>query len=646
MSTNTRQPIRVLVVDDEQAVREAYQQILGDGIPSADRVALQDMRSRLFRKPEDPVPPTAPPLNVTRFRLDCCDGAETAVDACRAACIEGKPYAVVFLDMRMPPGRDGVWAAEQIRAIDRDIEIVICTAFSDIDPATVSERVPPADKFFYLQKPFHPHEVRQLALALGQKWSAEQRIHRLAYYDGLTGLPNRALFQEQLSASIESAKKQGHKLAILYFDLDNFKRINDTLGHGVGDELLRALASRLSATVRRDDVAGDAFESADAQAHLARLGGDEFVVLVNNIDSPEDAGVIASRIEMALQQSIQLATHEVFVTSSIGIAIYPADGTDMDTLFRNADLAMYFAKRQGLAQIAYFNETMSADGLHRLTLEAKLRDALKLNEFVLQYQPQFDLSTGAIQGFEALLRWSNAELGPISPKEFIPVAEATGLILPIGEWVLRTACRQMKEWHDAGLASDARVSVNISGLQFAQRTFPDFVATAIRESGLPPKCLELEITESLVMHDEDWARQTLAKLKALGAMVVIDDFGTGYSSLSRLSELSVDRLKIDQSFVKGMQSNGESRALVSAIIKMAEALGVGVVAEGVEDFTQLLLLQDDKCGAAQGFLLGRPLTVADAEALMRGLAATQELGRTARLHKTIEWPQTAKKGPG
>jgi EAL domain-containing protein (putative c-di-GMP-specific phosphodiesterase class I) len=259
---------------------------------------------------------------------------------------------------------------------------------------------------------------------------------------------------------------------------------------------------------------------------------------------------------------------------------------------------------------------------------------------MLHYQPQFDLSTGAIQGFEALLRWSNAELGPVSPKEFVPVAETTGLILPIGDWVLRAACAQMKAWRDAGLANGMRIAVNVSGLQFAQHNFTESVAAAIHESGLPPACVELEITESMVMRDEDWANATLAKLKALGVLVAIDDFGTGYSSLSRLRELSVDRLKIDQSFVKGMQSNGENRALVSAIINMARALGVGVIAEGVEDFAQLLQLQDEKCGAAQGFLLGRPAAAVDAEALMRGLAETRDMGRTARLHKTIEWPQT------
>jgi diguanylate cyclase (GGDEF)-like protein len=639
--TPIRNPIRILVVDDEQPVRDAYQQILGDAVPSSDRTALDDMRSRLFRKPEEPLPPVTPPAILTRFRLDCCNGAEAAVEACRAACIAGDPYAVVFLDMRMPPGHDGFWAAEQIRALDRDIEIVLCTAFSDADPAALSERVPPADKIFYLQKPFHPHEVRQLAIALGQKWSAERRITRLAYYDGLTGLPNRALFQEQLSRSIETAKAMDRRLAILYFDLDNFKRINDTLGHDVGDELLRVLADRLSAVVRSDDLVGRATDPAGSQPYLARLGGDEFVVLVDNIAAPEDAGAVASRIEVALQKPIHLSMHEVFVTTSIGIAMYPGDGTDINTLFRNADLAMYFAKRRGLAQVAYFNETMNADGLHRLTLEAKLRDALRLNEFTLHYQPQFDLATGAIQGFEALLRWSNADLGPVSPVEFIPVAETTGLILPIGEWVLRTACGQMRAWRDAGLAGDARMSVNVSGMQFAQRNFADFVAEVIDESGLPPACLELEITESMLMRDEHFVDETLAKLKALGVQLAIDDFGTGYSSLSRLRELSVDRLKIDKSFVKGLQSESENHALVSGIIKMAEALGLEVVAEGVEDFAQLLLLQDKKCDAAQGFLLGKPLSVPDVEAMLKGLTETREMGRTARLQKTIDWPQAA-----
>jgi EAL domain-containing protein (putative c-di-GMP-specific phosphodiesterase class I) len=295
---------------------------------------------------------------------------------------------------------------------------------------------------------------------------------------------------------------------------------------------------------------------------------------------------------------------------------------------------MYFAKRQGPGQIAYFNENMSAGELKRLTLEGKLRDALKSNEFTLHYQPQFDLSTGIISGFEALLRWFNADLGFVPPVDFIPVAEETGLILPIGEWVLRTACSQMKAWHDAGLPH-VHVAVNVSSQQFGQRNFPDLVATVLRDTGLAPEFLELEITESLVMQDEAWARQALAQIKASGVLLAIDDFGTGYSSLSRLRGFSVDRLKIDRTFVRDLHVNEGDRVLVSAIIKMAHTLGLGVVAEGVEEFGQLLHLQEEKCNEAQGYLFSKPLPAAEAMALLLRASQCQDSGRTSRLRAVI-----------
>jgi diguanylate cyclase (GGDEF)-like protein len=637
MPPNSRQPIRVLVVDDEAPVREAYRQILSEAIPSADRTALQDVRARLFPKRAGDDPHTTPQPRTSQFMPDFCDGAEAAIEACKAALAEKKAYSVVFLDMRMPPGPDGVWAAEQIRALDRDVEIVICTAFSDVDPAAISARVPPEDKLFYLQKPFHPHEVRQMALALGQKWTAERRITRLAFYDGLTGLPNRASFVEELAATIEAAKADGSKFAVLYFDLDNFKRINDTLGHGVGDELLRAMADRLSGLFRQADVIGRPTLSGPRAEHLARLGGDEFVVLVKNLGTPEDAGVIAQRVVDALLEPMQLSLHQILVTPSVGLAIYPTHGTDVETLFRNADLAMYFAKRQGPAQVEFFSQGMTSNGLSRLTLENKLHDALRLNEFTLQYQPQFDLPTGGVSGFEALLRWTNAELGSVPPAEFIPIAEETGTILPIGEWVLRTACVQMQSWRNQGL-TDGRISVNVSGSQFAQRNFPSVVAAVLEESGLPPSCLELEVTESMVMRDEDRARRAFTELKKLGVLIAIDDFGTGYSSLTRLREFAVDRLKIDQSFVSDMQTNPENSALVCAIIKMAQALNVSVVAEGVEDLAQLVHLQDEQCDTAQGYLLGHPLPPSEIEALLQRLLGMQEASRTKRLQRVIEGP--------
>jgi diguanylate cyclase (GGDEF)-like protein len=630
MKTPSRQPIRVLIVDDEQSVRESYRKVLMNPVASADRSERLDMRARLFQKTGNARPVQASP--VTGFDALFCDGAEAAVEAVRDACALRRPFAVAFLDMRMPPGPDGLWAAERIRELDPEIEIVACTAYADVDPGVISQRVPPEDKLFYLQKPFHPHEVRQIAIALGLKWSAERRITRLAYYDGLTGLPNRAHFQEQLSAALETAQEKGTKLAVIYLDLDNFKRINDTLGHGVGDELLTLMAKRLTDVCHVGAHAGDTAANHHPSSAVARLGGDEFVVLLTDVQGPDEACGVAGRVINALSQPMRLSAHEILVTPSAGIALYPADGIDAEMLCRNADLAMYFSKRQGAGQYALYQETMNARGLQRLTIEAQLRNALARNELSLHYQPQVDLGSGLVSGLEALLRWTNVELGSVSPVDFIPIAEETGLILPIGEWVLRTACSQAKAWHDEGLKA-GHVAVNVSSTQLAQRNFVSIVATVLRETGLPPELLELEITESLVMQDEASAERIFAELKQLGVSIAIDDFGTGYSNFGRLRELSVDRLKIDRSFVNRMHSDPDDHALVSAMIKMAQTIGIGVVAEGVEDFSQLLHLQDERCNHAQGFLLSRPLPAAEARKFLQRLAACQETSRTVRLRK-------------
>ncbi len=633
MPKSKRRIIRVLVADDEASVRDAYAGILcnRNAGPAAD--ARTDLKSRLFPQLEARrTPATASPAE---FQLTCCESSESAVEAVRVACAEEQPYAVVFLDMRMPPGPDGAWAAERIRALDAEIEIVICTAFSDVDPAVINERVPPEEKLFYLQKPFHPHELRQMAVALGCKWAAERRVARLAYVDGLTGLPNRTCFRQELALAIESALEHGRKLGVLYLDLDNFKRVNDTLGHGVGDELLRMVAERLRLAVRHDDIVGPLDGAGKAKRSMARLGGDEFIILLRDIDAATDVAAVAERLLRSLRQPMQLESHQVLVSPSIGIAIFPTDGGDVQTLFRNADLAMYFAKRQGPGRVAFFEESMSAGGLKRLTLEAKLRDALARDEFTLHFQPQFDIASGRVSGVEALLRWSTPDLGSVPPLEFIPVAEETGLIVPIGEWVLRSACRQMQAWRAVGL-DIAHVAVNVSALQFGQQSFPAFVEQVLQETGLPPHCLELEITESLVMQDEGWARAALDALRATGVSLSIDDFGTGYSSLSRLRDFSFDRLKIDRAFVQDLQSNSEDRVLVTAIIKMAQTLGMSVVAEGVEQFDQLLHLQDEKCNEVQGFLLSRPLPAAEAEALIRRVGDSLEPVGPGRLEQLMK----------
>jgi diguanylate cyclase (GGDEF)-like protein len=634
-------PIRVLVADDEEIVRDAYRQTLVDGDVSKDLAAFRDLRVRLFVKPigDTGVLPRLGSVRPKPFDPTFCDGAEDAVAAVREAIAEGRPYAVVFLDMRMPPGADGIWAAGRIRELDPAVEIVICTAYSDTDPGQIGSVVPPEEKISYLQKPFHPHEIRQMTISLASKWRAEHRIVQLAYFDTLTGLPNREQSRNQLRTSITAAAAQEGKLAVLYLDLDNFKRVNDTLGHAAGDELLCVVADRLRGSLRATDIVGVDGDGehkgrARGEGHIARLGGDEFIVILPQLGEAAEIAVVASRLISCLQMPISLSTHSLVVTPSIGIAIYPADGTDVDTLLRNADLAMYFAKRGGPGNYAYFDASMNAKALRRFTVEGKLRGALERGEFALHYQPQFEVRTGALVGMEALLRWTNADLGPISPVDFIPIAEETGLILEIGEWVLRRACKQAKAWVDEGLPP-IRMAVNVSGQQFMLQNFRDTVATILAETGMDPNFLELEITESVVMKDEAWTEQALADLKALGVSLAIDDFGTGYSSFGRLRRFAVDRLKIDRSFVTSLLECSDDRAIAAGIIAMSRSLRINVTAEGVENFPQLMFLQEHECQEAQGFLFSRALPPTEARGLLYRAAEAGGASRTARLRSII-----------
>ena len=626
MADPKRLPIRVLFVDDEADIRDAYLQSLRQPDATTSRTELRDLQARLFNKAKGNPSPATPPARSATFDPAFCDQAEAAVVAVEQALAQNQPFAVVFMDMRMPPGKDGVWAAARIRELDPAVEIVICTAYSDVDPSAIGGVVPPEEKLSYLQKPFHSHEVRQMTIALGSKWRAERRIVRLAYFDSLTGLPNREQSNSRLVSAVASATERKRTLAVLYLDLDNFKRVNDTLGHAVGDELLCLVATRLRNALRSGDMVGTEPLGHARPGDLARLGGDEFMALLPDLRDADDAGTVAARLIGALREPMQLATTSLVVTPSVGIAVFPRDGTDAETLLRNADLAMYFAKRKCPGTFAFFDGPMNAAALHRVTIEDRLRGALERNELALEYQPQFDVRTGGISGMEALLRWTSDELGSVPPTEFIPVADETGLILTIGEWVLRAACRQAKAWHDEGL-SVGRMAVNVSGKQFAQVEFPDQVAAIVRETGLDPSMLELEITESVVMADEPWAAKALNQLKAIGVLLAIDDFGTGYSSFSRLRHLAVDRLKIDRSFVACINECSTDRAIAAAIIAMSRALRINVTAEGVESFPQLLFLQEQECQDAQGFLLSKALPVDDAHRLLRRVA---EVGAGSR----------------
>jgi diguanylate cyclase (GGDEF)-like protein len=636
MTDETRPPIRVLVVDDEEAVRSAYREILCETGRVREGAALRELRSRLFGKYGNASAKTPTARTGSPFEVVFADQAESAVVEVRQALAQNNPFAVVFLDMRMPPGKDGVWAAARIRELDPAAEIVVCTAYSDVDPAEISAIVPPEEKLSYLQKPFHPREVRQIAIALASKWQAERRIVRLAYFDTLTGLPNREQSRSRLAGALEMARERGYMLAVLYLDLDNFKRVNDTLGHAAGDELLRIVASRLQEACRASTPAGGESSLSDltsadlTSAELARLGGDEFLVVLPNIADSGIATLAAERLLRTVREPISIGSNSLVVTPSIGIAIHPGHGADAPSLLRNADLAMYFAKRKNPGSYAVFDGPMNVAALQRFTIEEQLRGALERDELSLMYQPQFDVRTGAVAGMEALLRWKSATLGQVPPSEFIPVAEETGLILSIGDWVLRSACTQAKSWHDRGLPV-RRMAVNVSGRQFTLPEFPARVAAILKETGLRASQLELEITESVVMSDERWAERALRELKQLGVTLAIDDFGIGYSSLARLRQLAVDRLKIDRSFVMRINDCHDDRAIAAAIIAMARSLRIDVTAEGVESLPQLMFLQEQECQEAQGFLLSRPLLTADADSLLRRLADADAGSRSQRL---------------
>ena len=446
---------------------------------------------------------------------------------------------------------------------------------------------------------------------------AQDKILHLARFDSLTGLANRSVFRERVELAMQRAQRHGHLGAVLFLDLDNFKRINDTFGHSIGDELLKEVASRLSNVVRcSDNINKTKLYGATDQNLISRFGGDEFTVLLSEIEQVKDAENIAKRILEAIGLSINLSGYEVVITPSIGIAIFPHHGGDVDSLLKNVDAAMYYVKRAGKNGYELFVKSMNVAAKRRLELESCLRRAIDDNELSINYQPQVELKTRRIVGAEALLRWNSAELGMVSPAEFIPIAEETGLISAIGEWVLREACRQVKKWRDDGLP-EIRIAVNLSVRQFAKQNFEQLVSQVLSDTGLPVDCLELEITENMLMDDVEGSVETLHKLKALGVYLSIDDFGTGYSSLSYLKRFPIDKLKIDRSFIINVTTDPGDAAVTQAIIGVAHNLGLRVTAEGVEEASQLEFLRLHNCEEVQGYYFSRPLIVGDMEHLLR-----------------------------
>ncbi len=426
---------------------------------------------------------------------------------------------------------------------------------------------------------------------------SESLINHMAYHDALTNLPNRILLQDRLEVAIMQAKRNEHMVAVMLLDLDRFKTINDTLGHHMGDLLLKAVAERLTRCMRESNT-------------IVRMGGDEFIVVVPDLAHAKNAAIVAQKILDVLYQPFQIEGYEIHTTTSIGVSIYPVDADDVSMLIKKADTAMYHAKEQGRNTFEFYMESMNSNNFERMMLENSLRKALERGELSIYYQPQVDMDTEQIIGVEALVRWKHPDLGMIYPSKFIPIAEETGFIIPIGEWVLTTACTQAKAWHNAGFPT-LRVSVNLSARQIKQQNLVGMVAGVLKETGLDPKYLELEITESIVMHNIESSLKVLCELKELGIRLSIDDFGMGYSSLSYLRRFSIDTIKIDQSFVRDITTNQDDAAIVTAIIAIAESLKLKVIAEGVENKEQLAFLHQICCNEIQGYIYSHPLSAVD-----------------------------------
>ncbi|UQV45058.1 EAL domain-containing protein [Janthinobacterium lividum] len=451
-------------------------------------------------------------------------------------------------------------------------------------------------------------EVLGLVRDISERKRTEEQIRRLAYCDSLTGIPNRQAFLETLERELLRSKEHDKKFAVLFMDLDAFKRINDTLGHDVGDHLLKVVSERLRETIRPSDLvlrAEHEFEAASGGSNLARLGGDEFTILIPDLERVEDALNVAHRVKEAMRRPFMIEGHEIFVTASIGISLYPEDGEDCNSLLKYADTAMYHAKNCGKNNAKLYSSSLTMEIMSHVKMEVGLRKALQNNELYLLYQPQIDVPSTQIVGVEALVRWRHPERGIISPTEFIPLAEETGLIVPIGEWVLRTACNQAKAWQsDGGRA--IRMAVNLSAKQFKDENLMQIVLSALADTGLDARLLELELTEGTLMDDARATMVTLEQLRSIGVYLSIDDFGTGYSSMNYLKRFDVRALKIDRSFIAGLPQDTENAAITRAIIAMAHGLKMVVVAEGVETDEQLLMLEEYGCDMAQGYFLGHP----------------------------------------
>jgi diguanylate cyclase (GGDEF)-like protein len=611
---------RILVIDDNEAIHQDFRKVLSSSPRAEAAATLQALEAAVLG--------TAAPAAAPTFEVSSAHQGEVGVKMAEAGAREGRPFAMAFVDMRMPPGWDGLKTIEHLWVVDPHIQVVICSAHSDYEWADVVERLNHSDKLLVLRKPFEPIEIQQCASALCQKWRnerlvrshvdaleavvehrtqglevANRQLRHLATHDALTGLPNRVLLDDRLRQAMAQAVRHSQTFAVIACDLDRFKLVNDSMGHHAGDAFLQNVAQRLSAIVRDGDT-------------LARQGGDEFIFVLSPPGDGSGPDDVVQRAFEVLRTPVNIDGIDIHVSASFGIALYPRDGQSVELLLANADAAMYSAKQRGKNGFQHFFPAMGGNTQHRLRLESDLHQAIALGQFALHYQPKVDTETGLVRSAEALLRWHHPERGYVSPTEFIPIAEESGLIVAIGEWVLVQACRQARQWQDAGLPP-LRIAVNISASQFRQGGLVDTVQRALRAAQLDAHFLELELTESAVMSSPEASIALLEELSCMGVMVSVDDFGTGYSSMSYLRRFPIDKLKIDKTFVSDMATRTDDASIVQAIISLAHSLQLKVVAEGVETPAQLAALRALGCDQYQGYHFSPALPPAEFESLMR-----------------------------
>jgi diguanylate cyclase (GGDEF)-like protein len=609
---------RILIIDDTPSIHEDFRKILG--ADTDDELTLAGTEAALFDTPQ-----------TTRlvFQLDSAYQGQEALKLVKRAQAEGRPYAMAFTDMRMPPGWDGLETIERLWKADPNLQIALCTAFSDYTWEAMAERLEFGDQLLVLKKPFDSLEIRQMASALTWKWqmaqdaamkvlsleqTIEARVHELLkvshllQYDVLTELPNSTLLGDRLNQSLALSRRHDKQLAVMFLGLDRFKRINNALGHPTGDEMLKRVGQSLVACVRASDS-------------VFRYGSDEFVVILADIHHPQQTKGIAEKLLNAIRAPQHVAGHDLSVTASLGISIYPDDGFDAIALIKKAETAMRNVKESGPNDFSFFIDEMNQRAREQQTIESGIRLALERNEFVLHYQPKLDLGSGKVVGAEALIRWQKPGQGWIYPTDFIGVAEDSGLIVPLSKWVLAQACRQARTWQANGLPNLC-MSVNVSAIDFRQRDFVEGIEQILQQTGMDPTLLELEITEGVLMQNVDTTMVALNRLKALGVRLAIDDFGTGYSSLSYLQRFPIDVLKIDQSFIRGLGCDSNDAALVGAIISLGKSLNLTVIAEGVETLEQLNFLKALHCEEGQGYYFSKAV---DPDAFVQYLTAVKPI---------------------